>query len=213
MLFTGPRPALRRLVASVAASAVTALVLAWVTSWQMTMVTSWCAGGGVFVATLVPLVVRADGDMTRQVATVEDESRASSNLILLASSTVSLVGVGLALSHARHVHGTQEAVLTAFATLTVVISWFVVHLVFTLHYAHRYYSPPIGGVTLRGADQPAYVDFAYLAFTIGMTFQVADTELQHPEFRRAVLGHSLLSYLFGAVILAATVNIVASTLS
>ena len=89
MLFTWPRPALRRLVASVAASAVTALVLAWVTSWQMTMVTSWCAGGGVFVATLVPLVVRADGDMTRQVATVEDESRASSNLILLASSTVS----------------------------------------------------------------------------------------------------------------------------
>jgi len=52
-------------------------------------------------------------------------------------------------------------------------------------------------------------DFAYLAFTIGMTFQVSDTDLQTSALRRIALRHMLVSYLFGAVIIAVTINLLA----
>jgi uncharacterized membrane protein len=58
-------------------------------------------------------------------------------------------------------------------------------------------------------DPPRYADFAYLAFTIGMTFQVSDTDLKTTEIRATALRHALLSYLFGSVILAATINLIA----
>ena len=95
------------------------------------------------------------------------------------------------------------------------VSWGVVHTVFTLRYAHRYYRDPIGGIDFKSGDDyaPDYGDFAYVAFTVGMTFQVSDTDIQSREIRRSVLSHALLAYLFGAVILAVTVNLIASLLA
>ena len=91
----------------------------------------------------------------------------------------------------------------------VVLSWLIVHAVFTLHYAHLYFAEPVGGVDFPETPHPDYRDFAYLAFTIGMTYQVSDTALQDGEFRRTVLRHALLSFLFGAVIVAMTINVLA----
>jgi uncharacterized membrane protein len=78
-----------------------------------------------------------------------------------------------------------------------------------LRYAQLYYTRPQGGVNFNQETPPRYLDFAYPAFTIGMTFQVSDTDLEKPEIRVAALRHGLLSYLFGAVILAATINLIA----
>ena len=80
------------------------------------------------------------------------------------------------------------------------VSWLSVNTDYTLRYAHLYYTPPEGGVEFQGSDEPSYADFAYLAFTVGMTYQVADTGLLAPRFRRELLKHSLVSYVFGAVI-------------
>jgi uncharacterized membrane protein len=91
----------------------------------------------------------------------------------------------------------------------IVSSWGVVHTVFTLRYAALYYRGPDGGVNFNEDDQPTYVDFAYLAFTIGMTYQVSDTNLTTKEIRHTALRHALLSYLFGTVIIAATINLAA----
>jgi uncharacterized membrane protein len=90
----------------------------------------------------------------------------------------------------------------------VAVSWFTVHTIFTLRYAQLYYRPPPGGVNFHD-DSPCYRDFAYLALTIGMTFQVSDTDLKSTDFRSTALKHALLSYLFGSVILAAAVNLIA----
>jgi uncharacterized membrane protein len=79
-----------------------------------------------------------------------------------------------------------------------------------LRYARLYYTPPEGGVEFNSTEPPRFSDFAYLAFTLGMTFQVSDTNLKTNGFRKLALGQSLLSYLFGTVILAATVNLVVS---
>ena len=78
-----------------------------------------------------------------------------------------------------------------------------------LRYARLYFDGTPGGVDFGDTDAPRYTDFAYLAFTLGMTYQVSDTTLQTSPFRVLALRQALLSYLFGAVILAATINLVA----
>jgi uncharacterized membrane protein len=87
-----------------------------------------------------------------------------------------------------------------------------VQTVFISHYARLYYSHPAGGIDFNQDARPRYSDFAYLAFTIGMTFQVSDTSLQTSAFRAVALRQALLSYLLGAVILATTINLVAGLL-
>ena len=95
------------------------------------------------------------------------------------------------------------------------LSWAVVHTVFALRYADAFYTPPSGGIDFKSGDQfePDYRDFAYVAFTVGMTFQVSDTDIASSHMRRVVLSHALLAYLFGAVIVAMLVNVVAGLLS
>lgn len=85
----------------------------------------------------------------------------------------------------------------------------MVHTVFALRYAGLYYSGPDGGVNFNDNEKPAYADFAYLAFTIGMTYQVSDTALTTRAVRHTALRHALLSYLLGTVIIAATINLAA----
>lgn len=82
----------------------------------------------------------------------------------------------------------------------------------TLQYARAFYSPPAGG-EFNEEDPPTYLDFAYLSFTIGLTFEVPDTNITAKPVRRIALRHSLLAYLFGAVILAVVINLVATRLS
>ena len=89
------------------------------------------------------------------------------------------------------------------------VSWGVVHTVFTLRYAALYYHGEDGGVDFNEDDKPCYRDFAYLAFTIGMTYQVSDTDLTSKAVRHTALRHALLSYLLGTVIIAATINLAA----
>ena len=98
---------------------------------------------------------------------------------------------------------------TALAVVSVAVSWLVVNTVYALRYARLYYTDPYGGVEFTGADDPTYREFAYLAFTIGMTFQVSDTSLQTTDIRMAVLRHALMSFVFDVVIIAVTVNVVA----
>ena len=101
--------------------------------------------------------------------------------------------------------------MIAVATFTLVVSWTVVNTVFTLRYADLFYSSPVGGIGFGddGSEPPSYRDFAYMAFTIGMTYQVSDTTLRDRRFRRAVLNHALLSYVFGVVIVATSINLIA----
>ena len=131
----------------------------------------------------------------------------------MVAATSSLVGAALALHKAGSTDAATSAALTATAVTTVVVSWLVVHTDFTLRYAHLYHSAPSGGVDFPGVETPAFHDFAYLAFTVGMTYQVSDTGLLTPRFRRVLLAHAIVSYAFGAVIIAAVINIVAGIIN
>jgi uncharacterized membrane protein len=205
-------PALRRLVIVAAVGLTVAAVLSIVVTWRLAVLAGWDAAALTFLAAVWPMIVRTDGPRTEHLATREDMNRDSARLLLLAACGASLVAVSFALGLAKHETGADRVSLLTIATLTVVVSWTVVNTVFTLRYAHLYYLPPATGIDFSEtapAEQPDYRDFAYLAFTIGMTYQVSDTTLRDRRIRRTVLLHALLSYVFGVVIVAAGVNAIA----
>jgi uncharacterized membrane protein len=92
---------------------------------------------------------------------------------------------------------------------TILLSWFFVHVLFAVHYAHEHCRNN-EGIKFPGNDRPDFVEFLYFAFTIGMTFQVSDATTATPEVRRLVVVHALLSFLFNAVIIGAAVNLAAT---
>jgi uncharacterized membrane protein len=109
--------------------------------------------------------------------------------------------------------GGEKALLIGLGVVSVALSWACVHTVFTLRYARAYYGGKAsGGINFNEEEPPAYLDFAYVAFTIGLTFQVSDTNLSSKPIRRIALRHALLSFLFGAVMIGLTINVLASLL-
>jgi uncharacterized membrane protein len=124
-------------------------------------------------------------------------------------SVISLVAVGLVLVRAGHESGLDRGLLVGVCVLSIVLAWSTVHTVYALRYASLYYDGDRREVDFNEPSAPSYPDFAYLALTIGMTFQVSDTDLKSTAFRRLALRHALLSYLFGVLIIAATINLIA----
>lgn len=147
---------------------------------------------------------------TGELAVHEDPNRAIRDVVLLIACLASLLAVGLVLASAHAAPpGVRRDLYGALGVLSVVLSWLVVHTVFAARYARIYYTGPDGGVNFNQSEPPRYSDFAYVAFTVGTTFQVSDTNLTSNEMRRTVLGHSMVSYLFGAFVIAVTVNLLA----
>ena len=206
--------ALARLLAVSAVGVVVGTVAAVLAPWQFAVLAGWDALAAAFVGSVWLSVGRFTPEETEALATREDNSRVATSVLLLSASVASLVGSGFDLTKAQHAHSAGRAALTAIAVLTVALSWALVQTVFAQRYAHEYYTPPVGGIDFKTADEmPDYGDFAYIAFTVGMTFQVSDTDIQARRTRRTVLRHALLAYLFGAVILAVVVNVIASLLN
>jgi uncharacterized membrane protein len=149
---------------------------------------------------------------TAQLAKREDPSTPVAELVVLLAGTAMLAAVGFALVKAGQTSGVLKAYLVTIGLLSVVLSWAVVHTIFGLRYARAYYAEPVGGIEFNEAEPPNYIDFAYYSFTVGMTFQVADTNITARAVRRTTLHHALLSYLFGAVLLGIVINVVATLL-
>ena len=188
------------------------IVLMRFAPWELAVVAGWDAAALTFLMSLWPIILRADSSQAEQLATREDEQRGSATVLLLAASVVSLLGVGSALSLAGRGSGPPRVLLIGIAVLTVLLSWTVVNTVYTLHYAHMHFESTAMGIAFGDAaaqEQPTYRDFAYVAFTIGMCYQVSDTTVRDPRIRRTVLSQAALAYLFGVVIIGGSVNLIA----
>ena len=204
-------PALRRAVTVLAVGLAATLALLLYTPWELAVVAGWDAAAATFLGSVWHLILRADGPATEQMATTEDDTRASATVLLAAVCMVSLLGVGFALGLAGDRNGTVKVVLIAVAAGTVALSWVVLNTVYTLRYAHLYFGPGAGGIVIE-ADPPAppsFRDFAYVAFTVGMTYQVSDTAISNPQTRRTILSQAVLAYIFGVVIVAGAINLIA----
>lgn len=187
------------------AGAVTAV---W-SPWQMAVLVGWCTLAVTLLLWIWLDVLPCDATHTRLRATAEDNSRGAALVVVSSASVLSLCGMAFGLVKANHSTHSWKVALTVLSVATVVSAWAVVHTMFTLRYAHLYYSDPEGGIDFHDGHLPDYGDFAYVAFTVGMAFAVSDTDVIGRVMRRAILRHSLLSYLFGAVVVGMTINIMA----
>ena len=198
--------AVRMSVAVVLGVAV-ALVVGNTAGWRFALV-GWVVTAGVYVVWTQLILLGMDAEQTRRWVTREDPTRWVADVVILSASVASLAGVGYVVAAGSHT-GARAVAAAVLGILTVAASWFAVHTLFTVHYARLYYSDQPGGINFHDPEPPRFRDFAYLAFTVGMTYQVSDTEIGLTSIRATVLRHALLSYLLGAVILAVTINLIA----
>jgi uncharacterized membrane protein len=207
---------MRRAVVVSAIGLTVVVVLVWFLPWGLAVVAGWDAAALTFLLTIWPIILRADAAHVAQLATGEDETRGTAALLLLGASVASLLGVVVTLDLAGRESGPLRVVLIGVAVLTVVLSWTVVNTVYTLRYADLHFRSREAGIAFGDPDgqaPPTYRDFAYVAFTIGMCYQVSDTTVGDRRIRSTVLSHAFLSYLFGVVIVAGSVNLIAGLLS
>lgn len=174
----------------------------------------WSALCVVVLSQIWPMLLNADPARTRALATRADDTRTQALLLTVTASLISLPGVGWTLALAHREQGLQLDLL-ALAVVTTVLSWLLLHTEYTLHYARRFYLDG-GGVLFPEKEghlrNPDYRDFLYLGLTIGMTFQVSDTNVNSRAIRRLITQHAALSYVFGTVVVALTVSSVGNLL-
>lgn len=182
----------------------TGIMLSWDTFCLLLLALSWITFNSVQQSELSLKAQEAD------------ESRSMTFVLVLLSVSSSLVGIILLMNNtdsslvSKNIHRTVSL-------LGVALSWGLLHTIFTLRYAHLYYSgnatdekPAVGGLEFPNDDKPDYLDFAYFSFVVGMTFQVSDVAITSKLIRRVALLHGFIAFVFNTAIVAFTISIVSN---
>jgi uncharacterized membrane protein len=180
----------------------------------------WNAFAWSVILLIWSLIVLSDARTSVQTAKLQDTTRAVIFLFVILAAVISLSAVAILVGGAK---GMSHKALTEhllLAAATIVSSWFLIHTVFTMHYAHAYYrdddddpsTAGSGGLEFPNEKQPDFLDFAYFSFVIGMTCQVSDVQISSRGIRRLALVHGLLSFLFNTVVLALAINLTSGIL-
>jgi len=196
-----------RLITALAVGLAVGFTLTAVATWRVGLLVGWMAAAAVFVTWMWLTIGRMDAEATQAHAGREDSGRAVTDAAILVAALASLGAVALLLLGDASAVGGKGA-QAAISVLSVVLAWTTVHTMYTARYARLYYSGVVGGIDFNDTEPPRYTDFAYLAFTIGMTYQVSDTDLRTTEIRAAALRQGLLSFVFGTGIIASVINLV-----
>ena len=166
----------------------------------------------LFTVLAISLWVDDDPVRERERAAREDGGR------LLLALTASTVLAAILLALGRMVEGRTALTAVDFAIVagTLVLAWLFSNLVYAFHYAHLYYDQVDagveGGIVFPGGDAPAFADFVYFAFVIGMTAQTADLGISSRRIRRVVTLHGLFAFFFNLGVLAMTINVLSGVL-
>lgn len=179
----------------------TQIMIGWIALSLTMIVLSWAS----FVLT--------KPQQLRQQAKIQDPNRSLVFIVVIVATCASFLAVILLMVTKKH--GNQgEAYHMPIAVAGMVFSWFLIHTIFTLRYAHIYYGDhktkkdtAEEGLKFPGPEQPDYFDFAYFSFVLGMTFQVSDVEISSKRIRHIALFHGLLSFGFSTIMIALTINV------
>ena len=174
---------------------------------ELAPLVGWVVAGGVFLAWSWAKAWPADPDDTRELALHEGRSRRLVDSLIIGATFVSLVAVVFALlrSQQKDPIGVLAAILAA---LGVVVAWALVNTVYAFKYARMYYHDERHHFQLDQNEDPSYSDFAYAAFTVGMSYEPSNVNESSTPSRRIALGHALLAYFFGTVVVAVAINLV-----
>jgi uncharacterized membrane protein len=200
----------RRIIVGTAAGVIVAgIAVVLGATWSVAVLLGWDTLTLIFLVWVWSTILTKDATGTERLALAEDDSRAAGDAVILGASLASLVAIVFTLAQAAKASGPHAVLLAALAVISIVLGWAALQTTFTLMYARLYYGSPKGGIDFEDGE-PDYRDFAYTAFTIGMTYQVSDTQISQKRLRHIVIRHALLSFVFGTTIIAVAINAVAN---
>ncbi len=179
---------------------------------------AWMLAVTAYLIPTLLMIHHPDKARMRQRAKDIDMSLWEIVAVVVLAGAFSLFAVAGVLQRAKELEGAEHAVYLAIGVLTIVLSWFMLHVIYAVHYAHLYYDPaerkdnkPRGGVAFPETKEPDYWDFVYFSFVIGMTCQVSDVPVNERGFRHLVTAHGIISFFYNTVVVALAVNIAAGS--
>ncbi|MDB5124692.1 MAG: hypothetical protein JWP94_2821 [Mucilaginibacter sp.] len=184
-------------------------------SWPAVTLFTWISFALMVIILDWTVIITSHPREVRKIAKIQDSSRTFIFLFVIAASVISMGAVVFLLKSAKgHSGSVNERILLAIGA--VFISWWLVHTIFTMRYAHMYYDTDtddglpkeVGGLIFPDENEPDYLDFVYFAFVVGMTFQVSDVEISSRHIRRLAWLHGLLSFGFNTAIVALSINVI-----
>lgn len=179
-------------------------------------IVGWNAGVWLYLLLVWYLMAHAKPNDVKEFAEQEDESATMVLILVCIAAIASLAAIVLQLGVAKSLHGSGLLLHYLLTVATVLGSWFLVGTIFAVHYTKLFYTEDSGVPALKFPDEkvmPDYWDFLYFSFTIGAAVQTSDIAVMNTSMRKAVLGQSVLAFLFNAAILGLSVNIAASLIS
>lgn len=177
---------------------------------------TWCVYSGVNLILDWIIILNNTAAEVKKFAADEDSSKVLIFIFVICGALFSLLAVFILLLSVKK-NSSEFFIQASLSIIAVVLSWFLIHTVFTLRYAHLFYLNLHKGQTkalcFPGGEDPDYTDFAYFSFTIGMTFQVSDIEIVSKKIRKLVLLQGILSFAFNTAIIALSINLISSLLA
>jgi uncharacterized membrane protein len=182
--------------------------------WQLStrLIFSWDLAVLIWLIMIWWMIVNATPQKMRSQARRLDAKGWIILILVVASAFASLLAIVLMLQQNKEVSEATRTFHFALSLITIVISWLLIHSLFAIHYAHLYYQAINNREALEFPQekQPDYGDFLYFAWGIGMTCQVSDVQITSRLLRRVALVHQVLTFFFNTIILALSINILAS---
>jgi uncharacterized membrane protein len=186
---------------------------------SLKLMTTWLAYAFSSLALAWITILSSHPSQVKQEAHAQDSNRTLVFLFAITAAFASLFAIIILLQGNPDRSQQNTLMHIVIPLLCVVSSWWMVHTVFTLRYAHFYYcdidhekkgkKEKPGGLIFPGDREPAYMDFVYFSFVIGMTFQVSDVQITSKRIRRLAWMHGVLSFAFNTFIVALSINIIA----
>lgn len=211
-----------RIYIALAVSLAVYLVFRKIIPWTELALLDWiCFCMSLITMQWIIILTAHPRDIIR-IAGLQDSSRTFIFMFVVFSSLASLGAILFLLKSPKGTPDEQVLTHVLLSLGSVIVSWWLVHTVFTMRYAHEYYdtatddgeSKPFGGLDFPGDEKnPDYLDFVYFSFVIGMTFQVSDVEISSRQMRRLAWAHGLISFAFNTAIVALGINVISGLAS
>ena len=172
----------------------------------------WNAGVWIYLVLMFWLTVRAKAPDVKRIAEMEDENAGLVLLMVCIAALASLATITFELAGSRDLATAGKLLHYGVTALTVIGSWLLIGVIFSVHYARLYYTWDGKEPALRfaeGLTTPNYWDFLYFSFTIGVAVQTSDVGVATRQLRKIVLAQSLIGFVFNTAILGFSINIAA----
>lgn len=202
------RTANRRFWIMIAVGVIVLISTGFLWSWWPAPAAGWGAAALVYDVWVWAIIAPKDAEGTRAHARMEDPRRSTRDFLILCANAAAIVAVVIVIANGSNAPKGEKTALALLAITVVAASWLMLHTLFTLRYTELYYATPEGGIDFNQDEPPQYTDIAYMAFSLGMTYQVSDTAIKNHSIRNEALKHSLLAFVFATLILASTINLV-----